>query len=202
MEILISITSGFIGAIVGALISGKTISYAHYRQAQKLAADTETKKLLNLFQALYAELSLVWQRYMALIGEDLEKAKDSEEVAFAGIFVSSQAYFSVYDNTAQLLGVLDPDSGKNIIDTYVNLKAYFDELNRFNQLADKQRQVRLQANINLFEAKQMREEVEKYFTYLKKRHLQVKGLTLATLETLKEFISLGQQARTTVKIKV
>ncbi len=202
MDFLIGIAGAFIGAILGALISGKTISYAHYRYSQKMATDTESKKLLNLFQALNAELSLVWQRYMALIGEDLEKAKDSEEVVFAGIFVSSQAYFSVYDNSAQLLGVLDPDSGKNIIDTYVNLKAYFDELNQFNQLADKQRQVRLQANINLYEAKQMREDVEKYFTYLKKRHLQVKGLALSTLETLKEFITLGQQARTTVKIKV
>ena len=202
MDILVPLVIGIFGALASAYMSGKIISFAHYRQAQKQASETEARRLLNLFQALQAELTQVWQRYMAMVGEAVEKGKEAEELTFAGFFYSSQTYFSVYDNSAQLLGMLDPDSCRKIIETYVNLKAFFDELNQLNLSLDKQRQVRLQPNINLYESRQVREDLERYYDYLKKRHQQVKGLYLSTLEMLKEFVTLGQQARTKVEIKI
>jgi len=191
-----------VGGIAGALVSGKVISYAHYRYALKHGSDQESKKLVNLFQALYSELAAVWTGYQSLVGEDLEKADEADEVNFAGIFAASEHYFSVYDNSAQLLGVLDPDSAKQVIETYVNLKLFFDEVNNFARLSGKQREVRLQANINVYEAKEMRQQMEGYFDYLKKRHAQVKGMCLATLELLKEFMALEKQSRTSVKVKI
>ena len=200
--IILCLISGLGGALVGAFFSGRLIAYAQTLNSQKQVRDREARTLLNLFQALQAELSALWTGYEALVGEDLERLDKAEELTFAGIISASQHYFSVYDNTAHLLGTLEPDSGKRIIDTYINLKTYFDELNAYQRLTDKHRDVRLKTSVNLYEAREVRQEHENFFNYLKKRHFQIKGLVLGTLEMLKEFISLGEQARTTVTLKI
>jgi hypothetical protein len=46
------------------------------------------------------------------VGEELENLDKAEELTFAGVISASQHYFGVYDNSAQMLGTLDPDSGK------------------------------------------------------------------------------------------
>ena len=196
MEIILALVSGLGGAFMGAFLSGRLIAYAHYLNKQKIARDREARTLLNLFQALHTELTALWTAYEALVGGELEGFDKPEELAYAGVISASQHYFGVYDNTAYLLGTLEADSGKKIIDTYVNLKLYFDEINTFQRLTDKYREVRLRSNLNLYEAKEVREEHENFFAYLKKRHFQVKSLVMGTLEMLKEFISLGERAQT------
>jgi hypothetical protein len=200
--IILSLICGFGGALVGAFLSGRLIAYAQSLHSQKQIRDREARTLLNLFQALHAELTTLWTGYTALVGDELESLDKPEELTFAGVICASQYYFSVYDNTAQLLGTLEPDSSKRIIETYVNLKTYFDELNAYQRLADKNRELRLKTNVNLYEAREVRQEHENFFNYLKKRHLQVKGLVIGALEMLKEFITLGEQARTTVTFKI
>jgi len=202
LEIILCLVSGLGGALVGAFFSGRLIAYAQSLNSQKQVRDLEARTLLNLFQALQAELTALWTGYTALVGEELESLDKPEELTFAGIIGASQHYFSVYDNTAHLLGTLDPDSGRRIIETYVNLKTYFDELNAYQRLTDKHRDVRLKTNINLYEAREVRQEHENFFIYLKKRHLQIKGLVMGVQEMLKEFISLGEQARTKVTVKI
>jgi hypothetical protein len=200
--IILALVAGFGGALMGAFLSGRIIAYAHYLNTQKQVREREARTLLNFFQALQAELAALWTAYEALVGEELERTDKPEELAYAGIISASQHYFSVYDNMAHLLGTLEPDSGKRLIDTYVNLKTYFDELNTYQRLTDKTREVRLRTNVNLYEAREVRQEHENFFNYLKKRHFQLKGLVLGTLEMLKEFISLGEQARTSVTVKI
>lgn len=202
MEIVLALLGGFGGALVGAFLSGRLIVYAHYLNKQKLVRDQEAKKLLNLFQALHSELSALWTAYESLVGGELEELDQPDDLTYAGVISASQHYFGVYDHSAPFLGTLEPASGKKIIDTYVNLKVYFDELNAYRRLTDKAKEVRLKSNINLYEAREVRQEHENYFTYLKKRHFQVKGLVLGTLDTLKEFINLGEQARTSVTFKI
>ncbi|MBM4284141.1 MAG: hypothetical protein FJ128_02675 [Deltaproteobacteria bacterium] len=202
MDILLDLAIGLIGALLGAVLGGRAVGRAYLRLGRQAAAEGEARKLLNLFAALHAELNQVWQAYQAVLGERLEKAEDHDSLAFAGVFQASQHYFSVYDFSAHTLGLLDPDSCRRVVEAYVNLKGFFDELNQFHLLADRLRGLRLQADLNLYEAKQMREEMEGFFAYLKKRHLQVKGLALGALELLQEFLTLGKQARNSVKIKV
>ena len=202
MGIILCLISGLSGALVGAFFSGRLIAYAQSLNSQKQVRDREARTLLNLFQALLAELTTLWTGYTALVGEELENLDKPEEMTFAGVISASQHYFSVYDNTAHLLGTLDADSSKRIIETYVNLKTYFDELNAYQRLTVKHRDVRLKTNVNLYEAREVRQEHENFFNYLKKRHFQIKGQVIGTLEMLKEFISLGEQARTTVSIKL
>ena len=202
VEIILCMLSGLGGALMGAFFSGRIIAYAQSLNSQKLVRDQEARTLLNIFQALHTELTTLWTGYMALVGEELEGLDKPEELTFGGIICASHNYFSVYDNTAHLLGTLDPDSGKRVIETYVNLKTYFDELNTYQRLTDKHRDVRLKTNVNLYEAREVRQEYENFFNYLKKRHLQIKGLVMGSQEMLKEFISLGEQARTKVTLKI
>lgn len=202
METILFLASGLGGALLGAFLGGRLMAYAHHLNYQKQAREREARTLLNLFQALQAELVALWTAYETLVGEDLEKAEKPDELLCAGLIGASQHYFSVYDHTAQLLGTLDPDSGRKIINTYVNLKIYFDELNLYRLLTDKHQEVRLRPNVNLYEAREVRQDQENYFTYLKKRHFQVKGLVLGSQELLKEFISLGERARTSVTVKI
>jgi hypothetical protein len=202
VEIILCLVSGLGGAVVGAFLSGRLVAYAQSLNTLKQAREREAHTLLNLFQAISAELGALWSGYTALVGEELESLDKPEELTFAGIICASQHYFSVYDNTAHLLGTLDPDSSRRIIDTYVNLKTYFDELNAYQRLTDKHRDVRLKTNVNLYEAREVRQEHENFFNYLKKRHFQIKGLVLGAREMLKEFITLGEQARTKVTVKI
>jgi hypothetical protein len=200
MDAFIGFFFAFAGALAGGFIT-RAILRARYGLARR-EVTADSNRLLNLFQALYTELSLTWQAYQKLAGEALDQADEPDELNFPGIFTASQHYFSVYDTAAAQLGALEPDSCRRLIDTYINLKAFFDELNAYRRLADRQRETRLKADVNLYEARQIREELEGYLDYLKKRHVQVKGLVLAALEMLKEFIALGRQAQTTVNIKM
>jgi glutaredoxin-related protein len=200
--IILCLISGLAGALAGAFLSGRIMARAQCLSSQRHAHDQEARTLLNLFQALHAELTALWTGYTVLVGEELESLDKPEELTFAGIISASQYYFSVYDNTAHLLGTLEPDSGRRIIETYVNLKTYFDELNAYQILAGKARETRLKTNVNLYEAREVRQEHENFFNYLKKRHLQIKGQVIGVLEMLKEFITLGEQARTTVTVKI
>ncbi len=201
-EIILCLVSGLGGALLGAFLSGRLIAYTHSLNSEKQVREREARTLLNLFQALNAELAALWTGYTALVGEELESLEKPEELTFAGIISASHYYFSVYDNTAHLLGTLEPDSAKRIIETYVNLKTFFDELNAYQFLSGKAREVRLKTNINLYEAREVRQEHENFFNYLKKRHLQIKGQVVGALEMLKEFITLGEQARTKVTLKI
>ncbi len=200
MDAVIGLILAFAGALAGSLVT-RAILRARYGLARR-EATADANRLLNLFQALYTELSLTWQAYQNLAGEALEAADSPDDLNFSGIFTTSQHYFSVYDTAAAQLGALDPDSCRKLIDAYVKLKVYFDELNAYRLLAERQRETRLKADINLYEARQIREELENYLNYLRKRHAQVKGLVHASLEMLKEFISLGRQAQTTVSLKM
>ncbi|MDI6854335.1 MAG: hypothetical protein QME75_12115 [Deltaproteobacteria bacterium] len=195
---------GFVLVLIGALVGGfltRAILRARYGLTRREVA-ADANKLLNLFQALHTELSLTWEAYVNLVGQSLEQADDPDDLNFPGLFTASRHYFSIYDATAAQLGALEPDSCRRLIDAYVNLKAFFDELNVWRRLADRQREVRLKADINLYEARQIREELEGYLAYVKKRHSQVQGLVHAALNALKEFISLGRQAQRSVRVRL
>ena len=200
--LVVSLIVGLAGALLGGMLASKAMSYGHYRYAQKQDLESRKNHLLNLFQALNAELTAIWERYMAVVGGDLEKARQADELPFTVLFTASHNYFSVYDNSAQFLGVLEPESGKRIIETYINLKSLFDELQNYNQMAQKHRDVRLGANLNLYEVGQVKEELDNFFRLLKKRHAQVKGQCLLTLEMLQEFLKLAEQSRTSVKVNI
>ena len=200
--LVVNLIVGLASAFLGAVIASKAMSYGHFRYAEKRDLENKRNQLLNLFQALNAELSAIWERYMAVVGGDLEKAKQADELPFTILFAAAQNYFGVYDNSAQLLGTLEPESGKKIIEAYVNLKSLLDELQNYNQMAQKHRDVRLGANLNLYEVGQVREELDNFFRLLKKRHAQVKGQCLLTLEMLREFLKLSEQSRTSVKINI
>lgn len=202
MDFTLALAGALGGAVLGAFLGSRGVALSYRLMVRKQEREREARTLLNLFQALYAELDALWTAYGTLLGEELERAEKPEELEFAGIMAAAQHYFGVYDHSARLLGALDPVSGKKLIDTYVNLKVFFDELNTFQRLSDKYQEVRLRANVNLFEARAVRQVQENFFAYLKKRHQQLKALVLDSLNLLRQFIALGEQAGTSVSIKL
>ena len=178
------------------------MSYGHYRYAEKRDLETKSNQLLNLFQALNGELTAIWERYMAVVGGDLEKAKQPDELPFTVIFTATHNYFSVYDNSAQLLGTLEPESGKRIIETYINLKSLLDELQNYNHMAQKHRDVRLGANLNLYEVGQVREELDRILQAAEKKARPGKRAVPADPGDVERVSSLAEQSRTSVKINI
>jgi len=97
---ILTLAGGVAGALVGGFLSGRIIAYAQYLNHQKRTREQEARTLLNLFQALNAELGSLWTAYESLVGEELEQTDKPEELTYAGVIAASQHYFSVYDNTA------------------------------------------------------------------------------------------------------
>ncbi len=202
MEYVLMVVSALGGAVLGAVLGGRAAAAAAVRQTARDHACREARTLINLFQALEAELSQVWEHYHQLVGRDLEQADELETIPLAGLFATSSRPFPVFDSSARLLGALDPASGRELISTFLHFKAFMEEWQALVGFADRQRQARLKANVNLYEARCLREEAERLFAYLKQRHFQVKGLVAGSLERLREFLRLALQSQGAVTIKL
>jgi hypothetical protein len=202
MDLILTLGTALVGALLGACLGGRAAAAAATRQVERAQAAREARTLLNLFQALEAELSQTWERYQHLVGQDLEEADDPGAIPLAAAFAVFPGDFAVYDASARLLGALDPASAREIISTFVQFRSFLKEWQAFQRLTDLQRQACLQANVNPYEVRSLRGDVEGYFRYLRKRHLQVKGLVSASLDRLREFTTLACQRQTAVTIRL
>jgi len=189
------------GGLLGALLGGRGVAAAAARVLGRERAAREARTLLNLFQALEAELGQSWERYQQLAGQDLEMAEDPEDLPGAR-WAAAGREFAVFRHSARLLGALDPASAREIITAYIHFQALLEEWQTLTRLADQHRQVRLQADVNLYEVRHLRAEVQRHLEYLKQHHLQVKGLVSASLERLRQFLELARQSQTQVAIRL
>lgn len=201
MDALLALLAALGGGVLGAILGGRGVAAAAARQLSRERATREARTLINLFQALEAELSQAWERYQHLLGQDLEKAEDMEDLPLAGLAAMGNG-FAVFRHSARLLGALDPASAREIIATYIHFQALLEEWQALNLINDKHRQVRLKADVNLYEARTLRTEVQRYLEYLKQHHLQVKALVSASLERLRQFLELARQTQTSVAIRL
>ncbi|MEJ5329654.1 MAG: hypothetical protein WHT07_05850 [Desulfobaccales bacterium] len=201
MDALVALLAALGGGVLGAILGGRGVAAAAARHLARERAAREARTLINLFQALEAELSQAWERYQHLVGQDLEKAEDMEDLPMAGLAAMGNG-FAVFRHSARLLGALDPASARELIAAYIHFQALLEEWQALNLLNDKHRQVRLKADVNLYEARNLRTEVQRFLEYLKQHHLQVKGMVLASLERLRQFLELARQSHTQVTIRL
>lgn len=201
MDAFLALLAALGGGVLGAILGGRGVAAAAARQLSRERATREARTLINLFQALEAELSQAWERYQHLVGQDLEKAEDMEDLPLAGLAAMGNG-FAVFRHSARLLGALDPASAREIIATYIHFQALLEEWQALNLINDKHRQVRLKTDVNLYEARTLRTEVQRYLEYLKQHHLQVKALVSASLERLRQFLELARQTQTSVAIRL
>lgn len=201
MDAVVALLAALGGGVLGAILGGQGVAAAAARHQARERAAREARTLINLFQALEAELSQSWERYQQFLGQDLEKAEDMEDLRLVGLATVGNG-FAVFRHSACLLGALDPASARELIATYIHFQALLEEYQALNLLHDQHRQMRLRADINLYEARTLRAEVGRYLEYLKQHHLQVKGMVLASLERLRHFLELARQSQTSVAIRL
>jgi hypothetical protein len=121
--------SGFIGAVIGALLGGFATAWGSYLFTKKHTKELEDKKIKNFAGAIYTELTALKERYMKIAGNLIEQTNIENELPLVGILSTDQNYFIVFDNlSSDLFGLLDIEMAKNVIDAYINTKALFDEL--------------------------------------------------------------------------
>lgn len=131
-KVIDSLLSGLIGAIIGALTGGFVSAWGSYFFTKKHTKELENKKMLNFASAIYIELTSLKERYMEIAGNLIEKIDADKEIPIIGILQTNQSYFTVFDNLSpDLLGLLNSETSKNIINAYINVKALFDELVAF-----------------------------------------------------------------------
>lgn len=192
------VLSGFGGAIIGAILGGFAASIGQYYYTKKHIAELEKKTILNLARALSIELSSFWDTYMPTINEAFEdsEADESKFVPITsgltgGIFeIPPQNIFIVFNNSANLLGLLDLKTAEQVIKTYINVKAFLDELIYYKKLSDQYQELQCKR------AFENMDKVEKFladhfnilfpFARLKHRFGEVKELVASTTETLKK----------------
>lgn len=201
MDAVVALLAALGGGLLGAILGGRGVAAAAARQLARERSVREARTLMNLFQALEAELSQAWERYQQLVGQEVEKAEDLEDLPLAALAAVGNG-FAVFRHSARLLGALDPASARELIAAYIHFQALLDEWQVLNLLHDKHRQVRLRTDVNLYEARNLRAEVERCLEHLKQHHLQVKGLVLGSLERLRQFLELARQTHSHVAIRL
>ena len=119
--------ANLLGAEIGGFLAGLVAIFTVDRQ-NNLAKQREKEKVdanrTAFLKLIKAELSVLSERYMEVIGNDVESFRG--EFFSGGFFRSHHGYFTSFDMNADKLGFLGEESSILIIKTYINFKALFD----------------------------------------------------------------------------
>ena len=132
----ISLGSGLIGGITGALITGFFTVFAVNEQHRNIK-ELEDKKEKNLIdssiKAMQTELETLWKIYEQRIGIDIRSTSSNNGINF--IFPIQLDYFTVYNTNARLIGKFEPPIiRRKLIETYTDAKGLIDSLLLNNQM--------------------------------------------------------------------
>jgi hypothetical protein len=108
------------GVIVGAVASELTEHLRIRRSKKALAA------------ALNAEVSALHDRYMEIIGTEIENLGDAHYIQ--GSLTIGEGYFTVFESGASLLGLLDPKDAHRIVSFYMRARGHLDSLRTYKEL--------------------------------------------------------------------
>ena len=178
---------GLLGGITGVIIGGWVTYYFNKKHADEL----ECKNRIAFAKALRVELSSLWKIHMNINGEIIEK----NEIPY-GILPVSNNFFQVFDNSANQLGLFEPEISRKIVETYINFKAFFEELIYLGRLNERytdadnavRRGTTAHSDENYNEISKVSPKILEHFEYLKEKHPEVKKLveeTTALLDKIK-----------------
>lgn len=177
-----------LGAVLGAILGSWCTSRGQYYYTKKHTEEIENKKALTLARALYIELSSLWDRYMHVAGNDIEKTDISKGAPLTGLLDTSQNYFIIFDNSSSLLRLFPQDIAEKVLKTYINGKAFLDELIYYGKLTHWYIETQLKIEHGTDQINNIiNPQILAYFEYLKKRHVEVKELFKTTIEMLEIF---------------
>jgi hypothetical protein len=188
---IIALISGLLGTAIGAIgTAGAT-----YYFTKKHTYESERKQALNLAKALSIELSTIVDRYMAIAGNEIERTgRDARKPPLIGIFESAQDYFTIYNNSSNLISLFDEKTAEQIIKTYTHMKGFLDELIYFGKLSKRVEEADIYSGAREGESGTIHVLMENYFPYLYDRNFEVKRSIEETIAMLNDF-SIRRAAR-------
>ena len=131
-----SLMSGFVGAVIGGVITGGFTLYGIWRSekfARSSSSANEAELVTALLQAIHDELEVVFDRYRAQAAPLVEALGDNEP--FLVYFPIASDYFTVFNGNAHLIGrVRDHDLRRSIVRTYVVSKGLVDSFRMNNHM--------------------------------------------------------------------
>ncbi|KKL01051.1 hypothetical protein EIK76_07545 [Rheinheimera mesophila] len=131
--------SGFIGAILGAIVAGycsiKATQIANKHQREQ-SLENEKKLLAGLLQSIHDEIETVYERYQETMGARLESLSENNPLVWYYPLVSD--FFTIYNSNGFLIGKIPSnDLRKQIIKTCTLSKGMVDSYRMNNDLVGK-----------------------------------------------------------------
>lgn len=129
------ILNNLIGPLVAGgmtLIGAWWATLKAHRLDRRRRDEYDQQQAKHLLRAVRAELGVVRARYLEVMG-DVGDLDDGQPVPRE--FRASQGYFSVYDTSGVMLGLVrDPDTVEKIIQAYTYMRALLDSYEIHNDL--------------------------------------------------------------------
>lgn len=131
--------SGFIGAILGAIVAGycsiKATQISNKNQREQ-SGENDKKLLAGLLQSIHDEIETVYDRYQETMGARLESLPENNALIWYYPLVSD--FFTIYNSNGFLIGKIPSnDLRKQIIKTYTLSKGMLDSYRMNNELVAK-----------------------------------------------------------------
>lgn len=132
---IISLAGALAGAIIGGYYTRRAARQSFDNQMAQQHAEQE-RIVEGVLQALYEELSAIWEVYMREVGQSLETLRENQ--VFAGyIPLTQQDYFIIFNNNSAYIGhIPDPDLRRAVVRTYMRAKGVLDSIRMHNKLID------------------------------------------------------------------
>jgi hypothetical protein len=174
---------GLAGALIGAYIGGRATRRAADQSFNKqvdLQQAEQERMVEGVLQALYEELSAIWEVYMREVGQKLEQLEENQIFGYI-VPLTQQDYFTIFNNNSAFIGhIRDPELRQLIVKTYMRAKGVLDSVRMHNQLSEDYEQVlRLDQNAPFAHGNLLT-----YTNQLKENHYDTKMLVEETLRKL------------------
>jgi hypothetical protein len=131
--------SSLLGALVGGFIAGYFSLVAMrrtFKQEKEKAKEQDQKVEFGLLQALHDEMDILWERYNATMGAQLEALQDNQALLF--YYPVGQDYFPVYrGNTFLISRIRNNDLRRLIVCVYTKANGMVDSFRMNNELVGK-----------------------------------------------------------------
>lgn len=115
-----------VAALVGAFVGALAVHVLHVRVEEPHDIEQETRRLSA---ALVAEFEENKERYWKAFGEYLHNLQPGQPLGHLGYLVTTQNFFSVYDNNTDKLGLFKPYDIRVIVRAATLWKGYVESLN-------------------------------------------------------------------------
>ncbi len=193
MDVWINVFAALVSAIIGGAIAGVFSLRAvdkTYEESAK-AEDARQKAQVRAFlQAIHDEIETVWEHYQVVMGALIELLPDGQPLNF--YFPISQEYFTIFNNSASMLGqVDDADLRRLIVQVYIKSKGLLDSYRFNNNIVGHHEQAVLLFNQTQNQAYDQQAQFDwarmiDYAKKMKTSHAELKILVSQLLRRLKQ----------------